>query len=179
MFVSRALFRIAIVFTCVCGAVVSSFAEETRERRTRDRSFGDYILDGLEAGIATEQLAREVIGRARQIKRAVTGEEPLPAATEWAPDEETTKRKGPPDWAPAHGWRRNFGEEEEASIGAFASKQVEEGVVGEALAKAIRGHVDRLVASGGDDDKGDKDEAKSQGQKKGRSNQQGKGKGRQ
>lgn len=158
----------ALTVAASFAAALTATAQDRTAAAEHDRSMGRLILDGVEAGLAAEKLARKVRDKANEIRREWTGD-PAPAeeavVVEEAPGgkDKTGKRGGgPPDWAPAHGWRAKFGEQEETDLGRFAGKKVDEGLSGDELVIAIRGEVDRISKG---EDTGD--EARSKGNRGG------------
>jgi hypothetical protein len=152
--------RYAALATLVCAALPLGANAQVRTREEQNRSFGDYVLDAVELGDASVSVSRKIRDRSMEIRREWTGDGAV------TPDEDRRYREeierehgeqpgrgpkakenrgnGPPDWAPAHGYRRNFGDQEREELGAYAHRQVEQGVRGDALIESLRGAVERI-----------------------------------
>jgi hypothetical protein len=112
----------------------------------RDQAFGEFVLDVIEVADTGGAIADKIRARSIEFRgESVTAEE-----RHWYEhrhkDKSTAKPGGgPPPWAPAHGYRRKFGQQETQDLGLFTHRRVQEGLSGNELVIAIRGAIERVV----------------------------------
>ena len=115
-----------------------------------NQAFGNFVLDMMETAETSSSIADKIRSRSIELRAgwgesgAVTEEE-----RRWHEDFEHEKHEakpggGPPPWAPAHGYRRKFGEPEQRDLGAYTHRRIQEGTVGTDLIVAVRGAIDRV-----------------------------------
>lgn len=127
-------------------------AATVQSQDSGDRTFGQFVLDSIETGRTAESIATEIRTRSIEVRSewgkegAVTEEE-----RHWyenrhdSASESEKPGGGPPPWAPAHGYRRKFGEQQEADLGSYVHRCLQQGTTGESLIIAIRAAVDRVT----------------------------------
>jgi hypothetical protein len=146
------------LFGLMLALCMPTFAAE-QTAREMSRSLGEWALDAVQAGMQNEQIQEAIRTRARKIL-AKNGIELPHYPEDEHTHERTEKKNGPPDWAPAHGWRKKFSATEEEELGHHLCRKVSEGVRGDDLVVVLRQQIERVSKGGkiGDDPKvkGDK-----------------------
>lgn len=134
----------AAIATCVL--LGSAWADDQG-----DQAFGQFVLDVLETADTADSIADKVRSKSIEI-RASWGKEGAVTEEErrWYEHGRHDKAEakpggGPPPWAPAHGYRRKFGAQEERDLGAYTHRRILEGATGAELIVAIRGAVERVT----------------------------------
>lgn len=116
-----------------------------------DQAFGQYVLDVLETAQTAESISDKLRSRSVEIR---AGRDNEGAVTEeerrwyerWREQEHVDEPGGgPPPWAPAHGYRRKFGADQERDLGGFTHRRVQEGLSGVELVIAVRDAVERVT----------------------------------
>lgn len=120
------------------------------------RELGVWVLDSVQAGMQNETLIGAIRDKAKEIlakngvKLPVISVEQHEEEHEyWEKEKRAAKdRKGPPPWAPAHGWRRKFGEREEMQFGGFILDEVQRGETGPNIITAIHAQIEQVSKGG-------------------------------
>lgn len=136
------------------AAACTALAQDS-DRAAQDKSFGAYVLDTIELAESAAAVARTIAERSIDSRRDWSGEDALTEEEkEWYGHDNTGESGdkpggGPPAWAPAHGYRRKFGDQQQQDLGRYVHQCVQEGVRDENLILAIRVVIDR-VSNGGE-----------------------------
>lgn len=116
-----------------------------------DQTFGSFVLDTLDTAATADSIADKIRARSIEIRSqwgtedAVTVDERQWYERQHKEDRSAKPGDGPPPWAPAHGYRRKFGAQEERDLGAYTHRRIQEGATGNELVVEVRRAVERVV----------------------------------
>lgn len=161
---------LAAMATAVCAP---AFAAERTSGELK-YELGIWVLDSVQRGMENPQLvgairekAKEILERAGVKLPVITPEQQETEREYWEKESrEVADRKGPPDWAPAHGWRRKFGKEDEAALGDYMTQQVANGQSGPELISILQGQIEQVSKGGKVGDAPDESADEKSGSKK-------------
>lgn len=126
-------------------AVSQTHADEDSEQ-----AFGAFVLNVMETAETADSVAEKIRARSIEIRAAMGKEGAVTEEERQWYERHSGKEKyakpggGPPPWAPAHGYRRKFGAQEEHDLGAYTHRRIQEGATGYELVIAIRDAVERV-----------------------------------
>lgn len=144
------------MMTMVASIVCAPAFPEDRASGELKTELGIWVLDSVQAGMQNEQLIGAIRNKTKELlaKAGIKLPDLTPEVIEveeeyWEKGRrDASERKGPPPWAPAHGWRRKFGDEQEAAFGDYIVTRVREGRSAPELLTSIRTQIEQVSKGG-------------------------------
>ena len=154
---SQVITRRTMLATIAAAVCTPAFAAEKKAGELK-HELGVWVLDSVQAGMDNEVVVTTIRKRAKEILEKagvkvpeISVEQHVQEHEHWEREREREKakdRKGPPPWAPAHGWRRKFGAQKEKDFGVYITEKVRTGETGQVIIAAIQQQIEQVSKGG-------------------------------